>query len=195
MDNYIGEIKAFPYNFVPEYWFACNGQQLQIIQYQALFAVIGHFYDPTNNPNPQQYFYLPNLQGVVPVGATATGINSVYVGQTGGTEAVTLNLGQIPAHNHKIQAEIFSHAGNLAQLAAQPGPQVYLTNATYTISSATTKAINVFTYANTLGKQQVTLNATTLSVVGSSAAHENRMPFLPLQFGICWNGIFPIHQS
>lgn len=196
MDNYVGEIKAFPYEFVPEYWLACNGMQLNIQQYAALFAVIGHNYDPSNNPNSQQYFYLPDLRGVVPVGATATGINNVDVGETGGTETVTLNLNQIPEHNHNIQAEIFSHSGNPSQLTTQPSNTVYLTNANYTQPPiAPTKFFTVFTYANSLGSQPAFLSPTALSSYGGFSAHENRMPFLPLKFGICYNGTFPVHQS
>jgi len=194
MDNYIGEIKAFPYNFVPEGWFACNGQQVAITQYQALFAVIGHNYDPSNNPNPQQIFYLPDLRGVVPMGAAGT-TSSVAVGQTGGAESVTLNLNQIPKHNHNIQAEIFNHKGNPSQLTPQPSSTVYLTNTNYTQPpTSPTKFLSVFTYAKSLGLQPAFLSPTALSSIGGTEAHENRMPFLPLQFGICYEGTFPPHQ-
>ena len=44
MDAYIGEIRAFPFSFIPESWLGCFGQTLQVGQYQALYALIGNTY-------------------------------------------------------------------------------------------------------------------------------------------------------
>ncbi len=180
MDNFIGEIKAFPYMYVPEGWFACNGQQVAIAQYQGLFAVIGHSYE-TSNPNPNQYFYLPDLRGVVPIGATGSA-SSVDVGETGGTETVTLHMSDMPAHNHNVQAVKRSSATGLTNV---PSGTTYLTD-----GSSVAQNIPVFLYSNT-PPPVTSLNPTVITPVGGNAAHENRMPFLPMQFGICWDGVFP----
>jgi microcystin-dependent protein len=187
MDNYIGEIKAFPYNYVPEYWFPCDGRSLPVQQYTPLYAVIGNYYG-----GDQNNFNLPNLQGVVMQGSIGSGIEHIAVGQKGGEESVTLKIPQIPAHIHNIQAEIFSHSGAISQLTNQPGPTVFLTNASYTTGTPPVVK-GILTYANTTSPE-TTLNPATLGVMGTGGAHENRMPFLPLNFGICWNGVFPSHQ-
>ena len=184
MDNYIGEIKAFPYNYVPEYWFPCDGRSLPVQQYAALYAVIGNYYGGNQNN-----FNLPNLQGVVMQGSTYSS-----VAETGGEETVTLKTAQIPAHTHSIQAEVFNHSSAPTLLTNQPGPTVYLTNAASTqTSGATTTLTALFSYALPTSPL-TTLNPTSFGGTGTGGAHENRMPYLPLNFGICWNGTFPPRQ-
>lgn len=185
MDNFIGEIKAFPYTFVPEYWFACNGQQVAIAQFQALYAVIGHNYDPDNNPNPQQYFYLPDLRGVVPIGATGPA-SSVGVGQTGGTESVTLNLSQAAVHNHSINT--FKRTSGISALTNTPSATTYLSDGG---SATVIPNLTVVTYSN--ATPTVNLGGQTIVPTNNPVVipHENRMPFLPMQFGICYQGTFP----
>ena len=41
MDPYVGEMRIFGFSFAPLDWAYCDGQQMPISQYQALFAVIG----------------------------------------------------------------------------------------------------------------------------------------------------------
>lgn len=185
-DNYIGEIKAFPYvSYVPDGWLPCIGQQLAIMQYQALYAVIGHIYDPKSNPNPQQYFYLPDLRGVVPVGATGNA-SSVAVGQTGGAETVAItSQTQIPAHSHNVQA---IKRGTTTVLTNTPANNTYLTD-----GASVSQNIPIFLYSTQMPPQTI-MSSVAIGVAGvaNPVAHENRMPFLPMQFGICWSGVFPM---
>ncbi len=67
-DAMLGEIKLFAGNFAPVDWMFCEGQTLQIAQYQALYAVIGMQY----GGNGQVTFALPDLRDAVPVSASAT---------------------------------------------------------------------------------------------------------------------------
>jgi len=69
MDGYIGEIRAFAFNFTPDYWLPCDGRSLPIAQNQALYAIIGTIYGGSGNN-----FNLPNLQGRAPVCAQSSGI-------------------------------------------------------------------------------------------------------------------------
>ena len=108
MDAFIGEIRVFPYNYIPEGWAACNGQVLQIRQYQALAAVLGTTY----GGDGQSTFGLPNLQGLLGVGFGPNPLPSpmeeVEQGQTVGaatatltaSTAVVLTAENIPAHTH-----------------------------------------------------------------------------------------------
>lgn len=63
MDPYIGQIQLFAFNFAPSGWLPCQGQQLQIAQNQALYALIGITY----GGNGSTYFNLPDLRGAEPV--------------------------------------------------------------------------------------------------------------------------------
>lgn len=63
VDVLIGSIMLFPYNFVPTGWLSCEGQVLDITQYQALFSLISTTY----GGDGQKTFALPNLKGAEPV--------------------------------------------------------------------------------------------------------------------------------
>ncbi len=60
---YIGGIALFPYNFAPIGWVICQGQTLQIMQYQALYALIGTTYGGDGRTT----FAVPNLSGASPL--------------------------------------------------------------------------------------------------------------------------------
>lgn len=62
MDENIGSICLLPYNFTPVGWLLCNGQTVNIMQYQALYALIG----PVYGGDGRSTFVLPNLQGSEP---------------------------------------------------------------------------------------------------------------------------------
>lgn len=64
MDTFIGTIMLFPYNFVPRDWLACEGQVLNVNQYQALYSLIGQYFPGGNGSTT---FALPNLRGAEPV--------------------------------------------------------------------------------------------------------------------------------
>jgi len=63
IEYYIGGIALFPYNFVPIGWVPCQGQNLQIMQYQALYALIGITYGGDGRTT----FAVPNLSGASPL--------------------------------------------------------------------------------------------------------------------------------
>lgn len=192
MDNYIGEIKAFPYTFVPEGWLLCNGQSLPAGNnnnaqlYQLLYLVIGTNYGGT----PNQNFNLPNLMGVVPMGAAGSNAqpNNIAVGIAAGTESVTLNSSQTPQHSHNIKA--FFRVAGKNMLTNIPSGNSYLTNGG---SFSSTPNIPILTFSNS-NNQSIALGSQTITpttAVNTVVAHENRMPYLSLQWGICYQGTLP----
>ncbi|MGA8496482.1 MAG: tail fiber protein [Xanthobacteraceae bacterium] len=64
MQYTIGQIEIFAFDFAPVGFAACNGQLLPIIQYQALFSLIGTRY----GGNGVTDFALPKLAPVAPDG-------------------------------------------------------------------------------------------------------------------------------
>lgn len=62
-DEYIGQIKLFPFDYAPHGWAECAGQLMSIARNQVLFAVIGARYGGDGTTN----FALPDLRGRVPV--------------------------------------------------------------------------------------------------------------------------------
>ena len=97
MDAYLGEIRPAGFNFPPVGWALCNGQMLAISQNEALFVLLGTAYggDGVNT------FGLPNLNGRMAIDAgDGIGLSPYTLGQSGGSENVTLNSNQLPSHNH-----------------------------------------------------------------------------------------------
>jgi microcystin-dependent protein len=58
--QFLGEIRLFGFNFVPQGWAKCEGQLMSIGQNQALFALLGTTY----GGDGQQRFALPDLRKV-----------------------------------------------------------------------------------------------------------------------------------
>ena len=78
-EGYIGEIRAYGFNFAPTNWMFCNGQLLPISSYTALFSIIGTYYGGNGTTN----FALPNLQGQIPM-HWGTGPSTTVIGQVQG---------------------------------------------------------------------------------------------------------------
>ena len=101
-EAYFGEIRLFaagaPYINNNE-WTECAGQLLPIAQNQALFALLGTTFGGNGTTN----FALPDLRGRTPIGAgQGPGLPSYQVGQTGGSNTLTLNASNLPSHSHTI---------------------------------------------------------------------------------------------
>lgn len=183
-DYFLGEIRLFTYNQVPNGWMECKGQQLNVQQNQALYALLGNRYGGT----PNQNFLLPDLRGRVPVAAgmmpnaNRIGTTVMTCGNAGGSEAVTLGITQIPAHQHELTA----HPGNAAGAGvgnAVPSTSTKPGNAPVSAPAAPPL------YAAPSPLQP--MNSTAISATGGGAAHENRQPYLPLMYCIATTGIWP----
>ena len=162
---YLAEIKLTSFAFAPRGWALCNGQLLAINQNQALFALLGTQYGGDGRVT----FALPNLQGRVPM--HFSGVHGI--GQAGGEEAHTLAVSEIPGHAHalrasgKVAASSSPNAGALA-VPGRGGTPAYA------------GAANL-----------VPLNPSSVATAGGGQPHENRPPYLALNFIIALQGIFP----
>jgi microcystin-dependent protein len=59
MDPFIGEIRLVAFNYAPEGWALCDGRELPINHYQALFALLETKY----GGDGVRTFALPKLKG------------------------------------------------------------------------------------------------------------------------------------
>jgi microcystin-dependent protein len=168
-DQFVGEIRAFAGNFAPTGWALCNGQLLPISQNTALFSLLGTQYGGDGRTN----FALPNLQERSPIGAgQGPGLTPRTVGDSGGQAAVSLSASQIPAHSHALGAALSPSSGTPASdvsLAPLAGGAV----------------------AYRVPANRVNMDAATIGASGGSAPHNNRQPYLALNFIIALQGIFP----
>jgi microcystin-dependent protein len=165
---FIGQVIPVPYNFAPQGWALCNGQILSIAQNTALFSLLG-----TNfGGNGTSTFGLPNLQGRVPIDAgQGTGLSNYDPGDTGGADSVTLTLNQLASHTHGALA--FGRGGD----NNSPSGTVWAKPTTDTPYGASSPP--------------GAMSAASTSVVGGGQPHENRQPYLVLNYIIALAGIFP----
>ncbi|MCE3296523.1 MAG: microcystin-dependent protein [Crocinitomicaceae bacterium] len=180
MDEYVGMIRIFGGDWAPPGWLFCGGQLLPSSQYQKLYKVIGTMYGG-NSTN----FALPNLQCVLPVGGgmgPAPDTREMKIAEVFGAESHTLTLSELPTHNHSA---LVSNAA-----ASQPGGSPDALMAAPGYMSKDPVAFNATAgYTNTA--PNVTLHPGTLTNTGGGKEHENRQPFVAMNYIICVEGIFP----
>lgn len=91
-----GVIMVWGASSAPTNWLICDGSAVSRSTYASLFNAIGTTYGSGNGSTT---FNLPDLRGRVAVGKDIEGSLST-LGATGGTQTVTLDINQIPSHNH-----------------------------------------------------------------------------------------------
>jgi microcystin-dependent protein len=168
-DPFVAEIRIFPFTFAPQGWAFCNGQLLPISQNTALFALLGTTY----GGDGKSTFALPDLQGNAPMHpGQGPGLSLHALGETGGSQTVTLLQSEIPAHTHSVSAS--NGPANLQAPAAdrvlgRANNNVYLDNPANLVAMA----------------------PQALAPAGGDQPHNNMQPLLALNFNIALQGVFP----
>jgi microcystin-dependent protein len=176
MDAFIGEIRLMGFGIIPTGWLPCNGQVLPVTQNPALFAVLGKRYGGDGQTN----FALPDLRGRAIIGAgQGAGLQPYTQGQAGGSENVTLNLSELPAHGHTVSLSLKAASG-----ADSPDPAT-----SYPAPPDTGDPAYATGAPNTLLNGAAVTGGTTS--FGGNASHENRQPVLAMNYCVCVNGIYP----
>ena len=169
---FVAEIRIFCGNFPPKGWAFCNGQVMPIAQNTALFSLLGTTYGGDGKSN----FALPNLQGAFPMHAgQGPGLTLRDLGETGGTETVTLIASEMPVHSHPP----FASADAAASASPIPG-----SNGPVMLAATSVPVYGALTEATQLA-------ADAIGAVGADQPHENRQPYLALNFIIALQGVFP----
>lgn len=170
-EPFIGEVRIFPYNFNPRNWAYCNGGLISISQNPALFSIIGTVYGGDGRIS----MGLPNLKGRTPMNAgQAPGLSFYREGWYGGFEAVTLTQAEMPTHTHDTSAYL--------GLGDSESPA----NATLGIDQTPD---NFFTASDS--SKYTPMSASSLSNAGGGQPHENRQPYLAVNFYIALEGLYP----
>lgn len=166
MDQFVAEIRIFPFNFAPRGWAFCDGQLLPISQNTALFALIGTTY----GGDGRSTFALPDLQGRAPMQpGQGPGLSDRLLGEANGVPAMTLVESEMPSHTHAVNGSLEDDDSTL------PGNHYYGQLSTV--------------YAAAQNLQAMAGGA--VATAGGGLPHNNMMPYLTLNFCIALQGIFP----
>jgi microcystin-dependent protein len=177
MEGYIAQILLFAGNFAPRNWAFCDGSIQGIAQNTALFSLLGTTY----GGNGTTTFALPDLRGRVAVGAgNGPGLTPRTLGEVGGTETVTLTLGQLPAHTHPATATASVGVSNSNANSDDPdGSLLTTTGSTFYATGTPTGHLGGVSASATIG------------IAGSNQPVSVQSPYLALNYVICMFGIFP----
>ena len=170
---YLGEIQLFGFTFAPNQWAICGGQLMPISQNSSLFSLLGTNYGGDGRAT----FGLPNFLGNASCSqGQGPGLTDRTVGEAFGEDGVSVLSTQMPAHNHQVNlyrqtVQAKRHGVPLANdgllLPGTAGPFVP------GVAPNTTFA------------------PTMIGLSGGGQPHENRQPFLALNFCIALQGVFP----
>jgi microcystin-dependent protein len=170
MDPFVAEIRIFPFNFAPKGWAFCDGQILPISQNTALFSLLGTTYGGDGKSN----FALPNMQGNAPMHpGQGPGLSLHDLGETGGSETVSLLESEIPSHAHALMANS--------------------SNGTKTVPTANSLArvTGATPYLPPTGATLAPMSDNAVAPAGGDQPHNNMQPYLTLNFCLALQGVFP----
>jgi microcystin-dependent protein len=167
-DQFLAEIRIFPFNFPPTGWAFSNGQIMPISQNTALFSLLGTTY----GGDGKSTFALPDLQDRAPMQpGQGQGLSLRDLGEMSGVESITLLVSEMPVHTHTLSASLSDG------LERFPTDQM------------TAQGIGVGLYAAPGAITQMAFQA--LPPAGGGLPHNNMQPYLTLNFCIALQGIFP----
>ncbi|HEX8634974.1 MAG TPA: phage tail protein [Pyrinomonadaceae bacterium] len=165
-DPFVAEIRIFPFNFAPKGWAWCDGQLLPLSQNTALFSLLGTTY----GGDGKSTFALPDLQGRAPMHpGQGSGLSLHDLGETGGSETVTLLESEMPAHSHALRA-VEDDGG-------------FLTPVNMYLAAGNSMYVN--------GNPNASMAPESLAPAGGDQPHNNMMPYLTFYFCIALQGVFP----
>lgn len=165
-NNIAGEVKLWPNAAAPTGWLLLDGATINQITYADLYAIIGD--DFTAAPNGTT-FDLPDLRGRVPIGlGTGAGLSTYALGEEGGDEGVSLTEAQLAEHNHLMG--VYNAGGN------SPSPVDNIHADTGAFDQEFTDEVANANY-----------RTDAITDTGSGDAHENRQPFLAMNYIVFTN--------
>lgn len=179
-NHFLGEIRIFTGNFAPANWMLCQGQLLAISDYSLLYSLLGTRYGGDGLTT----FGLPDLRSRIAVGVgQGNGLSAYNLAQKGGSDTVTLQANNLPAHTHtapkKAGLNCYSGEGNTDvpfnnYPARVTGTKLY--TATYSGIYTTMPALQTDHFTTAAGE------GSPIPIV---------QPVLGINFIICINGDFP----
>ena len=176
---FIGEVKAFGFNFAPRNYMFAAGQLLPIAQYTALFSILGTTYGGNGTTN----FALPDRRGRVPIGnGDGAGLTPRVLGEVYGEENVTLITTEMAAHTHPVTTQ--NNPSSDANYTNVPANGLFVSRYLFHTGSNGEGWVKPLSNPTSLHPNSVT-------PTGGSLPHNNLQPLLVVNWCIAVQGIFP----
>ncbi len=170
---FLAEIRIFPFNFAPKGWAFCDGQLLPLSQNTALFSLLGTTYGGDGKSN----FALPNMQGNAPMHpGQGPGLSLHDLGETGGSDTVSLLESEIPSHTHTLRGDNQDPGDTAA-----PDPTTVFAQSTGAFSYVVPPP----------NPPMVQMSGNAIAPTGGDQPHNNLQPYLTLNFCIALQGVYP----
>ncbi len=191
MDNYLGTILAFGFNFAPRGWLLCEGQILQIAPNTALFSLLGTTYGGDGVTT----FAVPDLRGRCMVGqgqGQEPTLSPITIGEKEGAENTSLLATNIPMHAHPLvegQANVVTvlNARSGSTLSNDPDNGNNSLAAGGTISNIYSEPGGT---SNKVGGIASTISGVT-GLAGGGQSFSIRNPYLGINYSIALEGVYP----
>ena len=188
-DAFIGEIRAFPYNFAPEGWLLCDGHLKSIASFELLFAVISTYYGGDGITT----FAVPDLSaraalcaGIPSKSMSEAGMPKTFVGESLGAQTQSLSVGQLPSHTHQPNGAIDLNPSN--NVGYPQGN--YLSRVQF--PRGANPAISFGAWSK--DEADVTMAWESIKPIGGSQPHANMQPSLTFRFCIAYEGTYPVRS-
>ncbi len=167
MEKYVGEIRMFGSSEVPDGWLKCDGQHLEVVEYFELFSIIGSTFGGDGRTN----FCLPDLRSRVVIGKST----EYPLGKIFGKERVTLDIDEMPKHNHFVSA------------CNGHGDQAVPKNNFLGVPNEL--KVEHLMYRNRFNFMKI--HPDSIGYSGEGRSHNNIQPCLAVNFCIAFEGIIP----
>jgi microcystin-dependent protein len=185
-----GCVLPFAGSAAPTGFFICNGQAISRVTYASLFAVIGTTYGAGNGSTT---FNVPDLRSRTVVAAgQGSGLSNRILSTTGGEEAVTLNVSQIPSHNHSDFGHGHTDSGHSHGINDPTHNHSYSNNNQLGFPFAAGLGGGGSTGATTgnsatgisiqSGNASITTGFANISSTGGGGSHDNMSPWMALNY-------------
>jgi microcystin-dependent protein len=175
----IGEIRMLAFSRVPQGWLPCDGGIHRIEHYDELFMLLGATY----GGDGAETFAVPDLRGQLPVHqglGSSLGAKRRVVGDSGGQEAVALDVSHLPAHSHPYLVSTSDATSTkpkgLLLAAVSNGDGMYITPEQAASGAVQPMLAGVIP---------------ALSTAAVGALHDNQMPTLTASYCIAARGFMP----
>ncbi|MBN6186367.1 tail fiber protein [Aneurinibacillus sp. BA2021] len=192
MEAFIGTILPWSLNWAPVDWLPCDGRQLNMQQYPALYSLIGVTY----GGNATTTFNLPDLRGRVPVGmGQQPGGTNFVIGTTGGAQNTTLLTSNLPPHVHTFSGTVNVNVGAPAN-TSDPTTNTPAADTSLSVAKDSSEGgANIYntdppTLMTATMSSTTTVSGTT-GIAGTGLPFSNMQPYQVINYIICVNGLYP----